>query len=711
MRKTQWFEAFLDNYGIIHAYIRLDFYAGQSEKFYLKDQNQQVHILPAEFLEESAGYKKYRLTVDEALIELGQRYLIYEEHGQSCILEYGLIVRTKRFNQEYVSNREDFGATITNNQTKFVLWAPTAHAVSLKLLTQAEPRYYRMNRQANGIWQVELPKNCHGQLYRYVVYVNNQINETIDPYAVSSNANAEYSCVVDFSQLKIEMYDQALPVLNNTLAAVIGELSVRDFSSDPATTIQAKGKYLGLIEANRVNADLKPVGWDYLITCGYTHVQLMPVYDFATIDEEIPDLFYNWGYDPVQYNALEGSYSSNPADPLARIKEFLTVVATFHRHGIRVNMDVVYNHMYDLANSSFEKIVPYYYFRLNEHGVVSNGSFCGNDVDSSNLMVRKFILDSLKHWVINYHIDGFRFDLMGILDIETMLVIKQALKQLKPNLMLYGEGWDMPTSLPEGERATLANAAQLPGLSFFNDFYRDHVKGPTALETSHLAGYCLGDISYLGAFRAALLANADPAELSYLFQSSRQSISYVECHDNYTLWDKIELACPADSHQEKIDRQKLVIGSQLVSLGIIFFQLGQEGCRSKQHVFNSYRSGDLVNQLNYTQLHHYQGVKEYYQALLEFRQTSQLFLDVNTAAFLKRVSFTELPHQLLLYQLNDINYLYYKQLFIFFNPTKHVVTYEFSQPADLLFDKTGKTELKAVSKIGLAPISLTILAQ
>ncbi len=710
MRKTKWFEAFLDDYGIIHAYLRLDFYDGQSNAFYLKNNSEEFYPLKFQYIEENDNYRKYRLEADENLITIGNTYQIFEEHGQACLLEYGLIVRTNRFNQEFESQRTDFGAHVNARKTSFVLWAPTATAVSLKLFQADNVEYHRLNRVENGVWEITLPFDCHGLFYRYVVSVNGLINETIDPYGYGSNANNKHSCVIDFNRLNFETNRQYLPEFNSANHAVIGELSVRDFSSDLNTNIINKGKYLGLIETKRTTLDGKQVGFDYLLGLGYTHLQFMPIYDFATIDELEPNLFYNWGYDPVQYNVLEGSYSSDPNDPFSRISEFREVVSIFHEHGLRVNIDVVYNHMYDMVNSSFEKIVPYYYFRQNEAGEISNGSFCGNDVESSNLMVRKFIVDSIKHWITNYDIDGFRFDLMGILDIETIKRVVAIAKELKPDVMIYGEGWDMPTLLEPNKRATIANSAQLPEVSFFNDFYRDHVKGPTAFEGNHLAGYCLGDTSYLDAFQAALLGNASQEKVAYLFNAAQQSISYVECHDNLTLWDKINIACPSDSFQEKVDRQKLVIGTQAVSLGIMFFQLGQEACRSKDFDFNSYRSGDKVNQLNYQKLHAFSAVKAYYQDLLEFRKASKLFYENDVATYLSKVSFSALKNQALLYKINQINYLNYENVLIFFNPTKETINYELKKAGTLLYDKNGKQKIEIVNDIQLEPISMTIIA-
>lgn len=702
MRKINRFEAYLDDYSIINVYLNSSHYRGESSEFYLRDKDGNLVLLNILNHEISDGYIKYLLRVPDSFeIEFGKSYDVIEEHGLTTHLQYGLIVRTNRFNDEFYCNRNDFGAHCEDGKTKFVLWAPTATSVHLQLFIDDIGYLHRMNRVEKGAWELVMHEDFHGYQYLYVVEVNGQMNTALDPYGYGSIENSKRSVVIDFNRIKIEMNDDCLPRLKDPTNAVIGEVSVRDFSMDPDTDIVHKGKFLGMIEEGRTDRDGNPVGFDYLKTIGYTHVQLMPVYDFATIDELNPGLLYNWGYDPVQYNALEGSYSTNPKDPFSRIKEYLQLISFYHKHGIRIVMDVVYNHMYDLDNSSFEKIVPYYYFRLSENGTISNGSFCGNDVDSSNAMVRKFIVDSVLHFVKNYHIDGFRFDLMGILDIETMNKIVLEVSLIRPEVMIYGEGWNMPTMLTPEHRASMYNMEQLPEIGFFNDFYRDHIKGPTSADLSHLSGYALGDTSYIETAKGSIVANTMHEYMVKLFNEPSQSINYVECHDNMTLWDKISASNPYNSFEQKVEKQKLTNGIMCISQGILFLHYGQEMARTKNGIDNSYMSPDTINQVSYSQIGKFKRVVDYTRDMIKLRKQMNIFSFSNTSEIKEHVSFRTLKNKALLVRYSDVSsYCGYDEVKILINPSYEKIVHDLKHCYKMLADTNGlvadKTECQQV---------------
>ncbi|MCF0116513.1 MAG: type I pullulanase, partial [Bacilli bacterium] len=366
------------------------------------------------------------------------------------------------------------------------------------------------------------------------------------------------------------------------------------------TNIENKGKYLGLIEEGKITKGGHQAGFDYFKSLGFTHLQLLPVLDFVTVDENNPDKTYNWGYDPMQYFALEGSYSTNPNDPYSRIIEFKKLVSSFHKAGIRINLDVVYNHIYKVETSILQKIVPNYYFRRDKQNKFLNHSYCGNELASERPMVRKLILDSIRNLIEEYHIDGIRFDLMGLIDINTMKEVEKLVHSIKKDAMIYGEGWNMYTETSDrSELATMDNADKLPNIAFFNDRYRNIVRG--AGDKAHLnePGYMLGSFNYKDGFLFAYFGGTIDKPFPPLFSNLNQSINYVECHDNATLYDAIRHST------DDIDELRLVrkINKLLIlSLGIPFIHAGQELGLTKFNHHNTYNKGDRFNKFDYSLL-------------------------------------------------------------------------------------------------------------
>jgi len=415
--------------------------------------------------------------------------------------------------------------------------------------------------------------------------------------------------------------------------AIIYETHVRDFSIAENSGINNSGKYLGFTEEDTKNGDDVSTGLAHLKELGITHVHLLPVYDFVTVDEEKPLEKYNWGYDPLNFNALEGSYSVNPFDGAVRIKEFKQLVHSLHSAGIGVILDVVYNHTFFAKESVFNQTVPGYFYRKREDGIFSNASGCCNEIASERSMVRKYIVDSLKYWANEFHVDGFRFDLMGIFDLETMKIIRAELDKTNPGLFLYGEGWAADQSpMPEHLRAVKSNISQLPGIAGFNDDFRDALKGNHGGKKSKgfISGLELGEESVkfgiVGAtYHPQIVYDyVDNSEQEWAAEPN-QCINYVSCHDNYTLWDKLKMSRSKASDNELRKMVKLAGALVLTSQGVPFLHAGVEFCRSKGGNGNSYKSPDSVNQINWDNKTKYKDVFEYYQKLIQLRKFHPAF--------------------------------------------------------------------------------------
>ena len=701
----------LDDYQQIAFFMNRTYYSGKSNVFYLRNTKGAVTKLSIKNVDSTNyNYTRYILAYAGELV-IGEDYDILEEHGLSTPLRYGLIVQTDRFDREFYNDRSDFGAHVFDGITRFVIWAPTASGVTLKLvLSDGSEEFHSLIREEKGAFVYEDARNLHGVSYIYLVHVNGKVNITTDPYGYGSTENSKLSVVVDFNQLSSYFYDDKLPKIKPH-EVTICEVGIRDFSSHPNSGIKQKGTFLGFMEEGTTNEYGQATGFDHLLSMGYSHIQLMPIYDYQTVDELNPELFYNWGYDPIQYNCVEGSLSSDARVPLARIVELQELISKCHKQGLHVTMDVVYNHVFDEKTSPFEQVVPNYYFRQ-ANGVLSNGSFCGNDFDSNKKMGRKFIVDSIRHWIEHYHIDGFRFDLMGILDIETMNEVKLVASTLRPRSIIYGEGWNMPTMLPDDQKASMYNADAMPEIGFFNDFFRDHVKGPSSADKRWAKGYCLGDPTYIEAMKASLVANVLDSQALKLFSQPSQSINYVECHDNATLWDKIKEANREERKEERIKRQKLTNAAVLLAQGIPFMHYGQEMCRTKYGEENSYRSTDEINRIEYTRLHSYQEVVEYTRDLIGLRKRVPAFSMASSAEIDQHVDFEVFHNSSLVYKLVDVgSYGEFKDVYAIFNPSYHQISYPLTQEFEVIADDMGiVNENQKIHTAVVPPISVLVIA-
>ena len=533
------------------------------------------------------------------------------------------------FEENYIYDGDDLGAVLKGTATTFKVWAPTASKVVLNLFTAGNDcdafATVEMVKGERGVWQYT-QENCgHGTYYTYTVTTTSGTQEATDPYARAAGVNGDRSMVVDLSLTDPENWDASFKTgIQSYSEAVIWEVHVRDFSNTIPDS-QYKGKYLAFTERGLKNENGIPVGVDYLVDLGVTHVHLLPVYDYATVDETKLDTpQFNWGYDPKNYNVPEGSYSTDPYHGEVRIKEYKQMVQGLHDAGLGVIMDVVYNHTYD-GNSAFNRIVPYYYYRYTPTGANTSASGCGNDTASERYMFRKFMVDSVRYWASEYDLDGFRFDLMGLHDLQTMQEIEKAVHEVNPEALIYGEGWTMGATVDGSDQANQGNISKITphgigAVAVFNDVIRDGLKGSTfdTLSTGFISG------SYAAnKLKIQFGINGGTGIAATWNAKNQMSVNYMSAHDNHSLWDKLAISNPNDSVETRMAMNKLGAGIIMVSKGIPFMQAGEEMMRSKDGDENSYKSSDAVNNIRWNTLAEGSdayAMMLYYKGLIEMRK-------------------------------------------------------------------------------------------
>lgn len=579
-------------------------------------------------------------------------------------LSYGQFLDTKLYP---VYNGNDLGLSYSTAQSTFKIWSPRADAARIIFYTSPlgndQIERILLNKSENGTWSIQVNKNLKGLYYVFQVLVNNNwLAEVPDPYAKAVGTDGKRAVVVDLIDSNpMGWQNDVSPKFSNRknlqkglgglpVDAVIYELHVRDATIHPSSGASNKGKFLGLAEENVVNDSAIKTGLDHIQDLGVTHVHLLPSYDFYSVVESRPDsVQYNWGYDPLNYNVPEGSYSSNPSDGITRIKEFKTMVQAMHKKGLRVVMDVVYNHTMLTENSYFNQLVPGYYYRQKEDGGFSNASACGNETASERPMMRKFMLESLKYWVNEYHIDGFRFDLMGIHDIETMNLISKELHEIKPDILLYGEGWTAGSSpLPDSIRALKKNAHKLDRIAVFSDDLRDGIKG--SVFNHDEKGFASGRAGMEESIKFGVTAACQHPQLAYsrvnysnapYAKEPGQVVSYCECHDNHVLWDKLLISNSRDPQLLRKQMHLLSLSIVLTSQGISFLHAGTEFLRTKQGVENSFNSGDSINAINWYQKGQQADVYEYVKGLIQMRKDHPAFRMISQEQIAGLIRFDE----------------------------------------------------------------------
>ncbi len=606
-------------------------------------------------------------------LELGHSYFLKTDIGLFP-LDVSKATTFPHFDERFLALDTDFGATYSKEATRFRLFAPLASKVILKMKKEGDERLFMMDRHENGVWEKVLEGDYRLAQYTYLVTNNEIVKESIDPYAKASGPNSLYSVVFSPNDFDKNSTKGGLSPLYRYTDAIIYEASVRDFTSDPHTDIENKGRFLGLAEEGRKTLKGHPAGLDYLKALGISHLQLLPIFDFKTVDELNPRNSYNWGYDPAQYFVPEGSFASDLNDPYSRIRDLKVLIKTLHQNGIRVVMDVVFNHVYDWPSSSFEKVIPNYYFRHKKDGSLSNASWCGDDLMTERPMVRKLLLDAMKFWIDFYDIDGFRFDLMGLIDIETIKEIEAYAHQKDPSFILYGEGWKMGE---EGKAPLLSmdKAKETPRVAFFNDRFREANKR-----------FLSGEMAAKEAYKAAFYGNANPkTEGETLFLSPAQSINYIECHDNMTFYDYLSYKRGIVDETELLARSKLGVSSVLFSFGIPFLHMGEEIGLSKFGEDNTYNKGDRYNAFRYETLDERWDAFLFAKNCIALRKSLQCVYSLDPSSLSSLTKSQEIAGGLVFFLKCDDPSSPYEEYDLFINPSDEATVYTLEADADILF--------------------------
>lgn len=592
--------------------------------------------------------------ITEQKIDLKQTYKVKIENVADTYTEIGKVIRSEEFDHSFYYGGNDLGNIYTPQHTKFRVWAPTASEAKLVIYKKWNDKIgteINMKQSEKGTWKAELTGNQKGLFYTYKVKIGDKWTEAVDPYARAASVNGDKGAVVDLEETTPKKWKaNKKPKFKNPEDAIIYELHVRDLSIQPESGIKHKGKYLGVTEKGTRGPEGVKTGLDHMKDLGVTHVQLLPIFDYASVNEEnLNEPQYNWGYDPKNFNVPEGSYSTNPYEPTVRITELKQMIQTLHDNNLRVVMDVVYNHMYNAAESNFHKLVPGYYYRYNEDGTFANGTGVGNDTASERKMMRKFMVDSVTYWAKEYNLDGFRFDLMGIHDYETMNEIRKAVNQIDPSIILHGEGWDLNTPLAAELKANQKNAEKMKGIAHFNDNIRDGLKGSVFEEKEN--GFVNGKENLEDRIKKGITAGIYYDINSSTYQDTEQVLTYVEAHDNHTLWDKLELTNPGDSEEVRKQMHKMSSSILLTSQGIPFLHAGQEFMRTKYGDHNSYKSPDSINQMDWLRRAAFNNEVDYMKGLIDLRKKYAAFRMTSAEQIKKQVSFIDAPKNVVAYSI------------------------------------------------------------
>lgn len=525
-------------------------------------------------------------------------------------------------------------------ETKFTLWAPTAEEVRVLLYDSGnEGSAYQtlsLEMGEDGIWNTSIKEDLKGKFYTFNVKVNGKwLGDTPGIMAKAVGVNGKRAAVIDLRSTDPEGWaNDVRPLLKDYADIIVYEMHHRDFSLDSVSGIRNKGKFLALTELGTTTSQGEKTGIDHLKELGVTHVHILPSYDYASVDESKPDKAqYNWGYDPQNYNVPDGSYSTDPYKPDVRIKEFKQMVQALHKAGIRVVLDVVYNHTFNTEESNFERTVPGYFYRQTKDGKPANGSGCGNETASDRAMMRKYMVESVLYWINEYHIDGFRFDLMGIHDIETMNEIRAAVDKIDPSIFIYGEGWAASApQLDQEELAMKANIYKMPRIAAFSDEMRDGLRG--GWDDDRKGAFLIGQPGHEMSIKFGLVgAVKHPQVINDSVNYSKepwalqptQMISYVSCHDDMCLADRLKATMPDATDEERASLHKLAETFVFTSQGVPFIFAGDEMMRDKKGIHNSYNSPDSINTIDWRNKTIHHDVFDYVRELIALRKKSPGF--------------------------------------------------------------------------------------
>lgn len=578
--------------------------------------------------------------------------------ASAALVWQGLSAQSLNMENDYASwpsySGPDLEMLVDGDATFFTLWSPRATAVKLNIYandTVAVPEQTVAMRRGNeGTWTAKLPGQLYGKFYTFAVTADGKtLDETPGVWAKAVGVNGKRAAIIEFANTNPEGWaaDRG-PELKNITDAVIYEMHHRDFSVHPTSGIENKGKFLALTEKGTKSPAGDATGIDHLRELGVTHVHILPSFDYNSVDESRPDSAqYNWGYDPLNYNAPEGSYSTDAADPTARVREMKQMVKSLHDAGIGVVMDVVYNHTADNDKSNFSLTAPGYYYRHRPDGSYSDASGCGNETASERQQMRDFIVNSVKYWAKEYHIDGFRFDLMAIHDIETMNQVAAELKAINPSIFVYGEGWTAGDSpLPIEERALKENVDKMDGIAVFSDDIRDAVKGHYSNEADR--GFATGKPGNEETVKIGIVGSTAHPQVDYskgnnskfaYAGSPTEIINYVSCHDDLTLTDKLAKSMPGSSEAERQRAARLAQTIVFTSQGTPFMFAGEEVFRDKKGVHNSYKSPDSINAIDWTLKHDNADQFAYYRELIKLRKAHPAFRMTTAKDVAKHIVF------------------------------------------------------------------------
>ena len=609
---------------------------------------------------------------------------------------------SKEFTDNYIYDGDDLGATYSKEGTVFKVWAPTATEVSVNIFSKGSDEEgavlegtYTLTKEDKGVHVFDAKDlgDIKNKYYTYNVTVDGVTTETWDPYAKACGVNSKRSMVVDLLETNPEGFDEDKIVKINKSDAVIYELHIKDFSYDPCSGVrdEYRGKYMAFTEEDTwLNGDKNtgfPTCVNYLKDLGVTYVHLLPSYDFGSIDESKDDDAFNWGYDPMNYNVPEGSYSTNPFDGNVRIKEYKEMVQALHKAGIGVVMDVVYNHTFS-TDTALNFTVPYYYHRLNDDGSWSNGSACGNETCSEHEMYRKYMVDSVVYWAKEYHLDGFRFDLMGLHDTETLKAIREALDKLPDgkDIIMYGEPWiAAPSPMAEGYiPAVTANAEYIPdGVDIFSDDIRDAVKGSVfkGEEPAYINSKDEDSVEFVEDIKYSL--------------TLKNRVSYTSAHDNFSLYDKLVLSTDIVDKEDEdhmFDRNddiaamnKLSAGIVFTANGMVFFQAGEEFLRTKNGIEDSYNSPIEINKLDWTRAFENKDIIDYYKELIKIRKKYSILSNVDRTSKYEFVNVCD--------KENVVAFTVNEKLLVIYNPNTKDIEIDNLSYDNIVLSESNDTKL------------------
>lgn len=668
----------------------------------------------------------YLAVLAEELDNAKSYTITYEETEYPIIMP--IIYSTEEFEEAYTYTGNDLGATWSKESTTFKVWAPTAEEAYVNLYESGTPNsddayeILKMEPDVNGTWVAQKSGDLNGVYYTYSVVIDGKTSEACDPYARTCGVNGKRAMVIDLDATDPEGWENDTnPHAGESINdAVIYELQIRDFSTSKESGIENVGKYLAFTEKGTTTSSGISTGVDHLVDLGVTHIHIMPFYDFGSVNETYTfENLYNWGYDPVNYNVPEGSYSTDPYHGEVRVNEAKQMVQALHENGLSVVMDVVYNHVYSAQDFCINKLVPGYFSRINDDGTYSNGSGCGNDTATERSMVKKYIVDSVNYWADEYHIDGFRFDLVGLMDIETINEIVETVHETHPDVIFYGEGWTLNTNVTkEGYTlATQPNSEKTPGFAYFNDTIRDGLKGNV---------FNTGEVGFVSGARdqERTITSSFMGDVTWC-SSPSQTINYASCHDNLTLFDRIAVSRPDCEKEELIRMNNLAASVYMLSEGVPFIMAGEELLRSKPNgdgTFNSnsYASGDEINSILYESLDDAatMEVYEYYKGLIAFRKAhAALRLSTSEEVAAAVVPLEGLENNVVGFDISgEVNGETADELFVVFNANNEETTVTLPDGQWNVYingDKAGTEILETITNgtVTVEPISAMVLVR